>query len=108
MNEYVHFLEEVLAVYEEENRGKTQKYLGKVSFNSKVLENQDKIDYTGAPGAKIRAPTKQAAGPNRDSYKTATPPQIVKDERKVVVQQVSPVVPKSIRVVRAPSPPKIN
>lgn len=39
MNEYVHFLEEVLAVYEEENRGKTQKYVGKVSFDSIVLDH---------------------------------------------------------------------
>lgn len=58
MNEYVHFLEEVIAVYEEENRGKQAKYVGVVSFDSKILNNQDKIEYSGAPGAKIKAPAK--------------------------------------------------
>lgn len=46
LNEYVHFLEEVLNVHEERNRGKG-KYVGKVSFDSKVLDNQAEINYTG-------------------------------------------------------------
>jgi hypothetical protein len=54
MNEYVHFLEEVLNVHEERNRGPTGKakqgrYIGKVSFDSTILEDQGSINYTGAP-----------------------------------------------------------
>jgi len=53
MNEYVHFLEEVLMVYEEKNRGstgKSKKYIGRVNFLSKIIEDQPKINYTGPPG----------------------------------------------------------
>lgn len=38
MNEYVHFLEEVIAVYEERNRAKSR-YIGKISFESRVLDS---------------------------------------------------------------------
>jgi hypothetical protein len=66
MNEYVHFLEELISVFEEENREKTGKYVGLVSFNSRLLENQDAISYLGPPGSKFKAPAlTKAAGPNR-------------------------------------------
>jgi hypothetical protein len=40
MDEYIHFLEEVINVHEERNRGKKNgSYIGKVSFDSIVLEN---------------------------------------------------------------------
>jgi hypothetical protein len=44
MNEYVHFLEEVLSVFEERNRGtngkaKGNKYIGKVEFLSTIIED---------------------------------------------------------------------
>ena len=44
MHEYVHFLEEVLNVFEERNRGPTGKpkpgrYIGKVNFESTILED---------------------------------------------------------------------
>ena len=57
LNEYVHFLEEVLAVFEERNRpvsGKAKKYIGKVSFDSIVLDRQSEIVYLGPPGANHR------------------------------------------------------
>lgn len=57
LNEYVHFLEEVLAVFEERNRpasGKPKKYIGKVSFDSIVLDKQSEINYLGPPGANHR------------------------------------------------------
>ena len=55
MNEYVHFLEEVLSVFEEQNRtaiGKTRgnKYIGKVNFLSTIVEDEPKINYNGPPG----------------------------------------------------------
>ena len=59
MNEYVHFLEEVLNVFEEKNRGangkpKGNKYIGKVDFLSTIVEDQPKISYTGPPGQRFR------------------------------------------------------
>jgi hypothetical protein len=44
MNEYVHFLEEVLKVFEEQNRtatgkAKGNKYIGKVDFLSTIVED---------------------------------------------------------------------
>jgi hypothetical protein len=44
MHEYVHFLEEVIDVHEERNRGPTGKpkpgkYIGKVSFLSTILDD---------------------------------------------------------------------
>ena len=59
MNEYVHFLEEVLNVFEERNRGpngkaKGNKYIGKVDFLSKIIEDQGKINYTGPAGQRFR------------------------------------------------------
>ena len=58
LNEYVHFLEEVLNVFEEKNRpvsGKPgKKYVGKVSFDSHILDNQSEINYTGPPGNRAR------------------------------------------------------
>ncbi len=53
LEEYVHFLEEVLNIYEERNKGKG-KYIGKVNFDSKVLDSQREINYTGPPGQKPR------------------------------------------------------
>jgi hypothetical protein len=52
MHEYVHFLEEVINVHEERSRGPTGKpkrYIGKVSFDSTILEDQVSINYTGPP-----------------------------------------------------------
>jgi hypothetical protein len=44
VNEYVHFLEEVLKVFEEQNRtatgkAKGNKYIGKVDFLSTIVED---------------------------------------------------------------------
>ena len=64
LNEYVHFLEEVLSVYEEKNRGTGKnkpKYFGKISFDSRILENQSAINYEGPPGMKTRTITKVVA-----------------------------------------------
>jgi len=47
MNEYIHFLEEVINVHEEKHRTKRSAYYGKVSFDSIVLKDQSKINYTG-------------------------------------------------------------
>jgi hypothetical protein len=58
MHEYVHFLEEVLSVFEERNRsttGKPKRYIGKVSFDSTILDDQAAINYTGPPGQRVRA-----------------------------------------------------
>lgn len=47
MNEYVHFLEEVISIHEERNLHKRGKYIGRVSFDSICLDYQDKLSYTG-------------------------------------------------------------
>jgi hypothetical protein len=52
MDEYIHFLEEVINVHEERNRGKKNgPYVGRVSFDSIVLESQHLIQYQ-APNIK--------------------------------------------------------
>jgi len=38
MNQYIDFLEEVINIFEEENRSK-RKYVGKVNFMSIILDN---------------------------------------------------------------------
>ena len=46
INEYIHFLDEVLFDYEDKCRSKGKKVF-KVSFDSRVLENQKALNYTG-------------------------------------------------------------
>jgi hypothetical protein len=45
MTQYVDFLEELVNIHEERNRGKRGAYVGRVSFNSIVLDNQHLIHY---------------------------------------------------------------
>lgn len=74
MNEYVHFLEEVLKVFEEQNRtatgkAKGNKYIGKVDFLSTIVEDQSKINYTGPAGQRFR----QVSTANKDQVETPKP-----------------------------------
>lgn len=74
MNEYVHFLEEVLSVFEEQNRtatgkAKGNKYIGKVNFLSTIVEDQSKINYTGPPGQRFR----QISAANKEQSETPKP-----------------------------------
>jgi|LauGreDrversion4_2_1035121.scaffolds.fasta_scaffold57505_2 hypothetical protein len=74
MNEYVHFLEEVLKVFEEQNRtatgkAKGNKYIGKVDFLSTIVEDQSKINYTGPAGQRFR----QISSAKNDQAETPTP-----------------------------------
>lgn len=83
LHEYVHFLEEVIAVFEERNRGKTSLYVGTISFDSIVLDNQEAINYTGPPGQKnrvIQKTVQQAQGPV--STKVVTRVAIQEEEEK--------------------------
>ena len=48
MTQYIHFLEDLLSMHEEKNRNnKRGSYWGKVSFDSIVLDTQDKVHYAG-------------------------------------------------------------
>lgn len=53
MNMYITFIETVIDETIQFNKA-NQKYYGKISFNSKVLTNQEKISYSGFNGERTK------------------------------------------------------
>lgn len=118
LDKYVNFLEEVLNVYEEKNKGKG-KYIGKVSFDSRVLDSQDQITYNGPPGHRARvvshtAETKKPLPAKKEQEvpaRTATfvPKQPKPEDEEIKVQQQPRKVvqeqPEPVPNRKEPSPP---